>query len=103
MATVSKTKKVGLYRNIFLHPNYANWKLSVSDDDGIAYINLLAHSSSDRFHPATEESVQICRMLAREGLLRSHATFNGMQYSIVSEEARRKILRLYKEIERIQN
>lgn len=99
MPTVSKEQKIGLYRNIFLHPNYANWRFAISEDDGIAYVAYLANSSVDRFHPTTEESVQICRMLTHEGLLESHATFNGMEYSIVSEEAKEQIAQLYKELD----
>jgi hypothetical protein len=102
MPTVSKEQKIGLYRNIFLHPNYANWRLAISEDDGIAYVTYLVNSSVDRFHPATEESVQICRMLAHEGLLESHATFNGMEYSIVSEEALKEIIHLQEHLAQIQ-
>lgn len=102
MPTVSKEQKIGLYRNIFLHPNYANWRFAISEDDGIAYIAYLVNSSVDRFHPATEESVQICRMLTHEELMESYATFNGMEYSIVSEEALKEIIHLHENLTQIQ-
>lgn len=37
-----------------------------------------------------------------EGLLESHATFNGMEYSIVSEEALKEIIHLQEHLVQIQ-
>ena len=101
MATVSVTK------NIHIHPNCGDWHISVSEDDGIAYVGMLANSSvgmlanssAERFHPTTEQSMQICRMLKNEGLLEKHDTINGIQFSIVSEEAQNEIQNLYTELQ----
>ncbi len=60
----------------------------IAEDDGFPFLRILADlESGNRVHPYSEDGVKICKFFTTLGLLYEFPTFNGMQYSYVSEEA----------------
>jgi len=88
--SVGRADKGHLWLEYYISPPKGSdvYTIWVAEDDGFPFLQTLANlAEGEKIHPYSEDGVKICKLFAGLELLNEHSTFNGLQYSHVSEEA----------------